>query len=115
MRSTYGKLIYILQDSPAALDFNVHAPVKTVYSFLKAKDGLGVLEDDLLGAATLSASVGRDKGMDSRGALDKVIAAKREAMAKIVEKHQTASLSASDIEQVFLPIPRVDPGPRTPR
>ena len=102
MRSTYGKLIYILQDSPAALDFKVQAPVKTVYSFLKAKDGLGILEDELLGAATLSASVGMmDKGSDSRGALDKVIAAKREATAKIVEKHQTASLSASDIEQVL--------------
>lgn len=72
MRSTYGKLIYILQDSPATLDFSVHQPVKTVYSFLKAKDGLALLEDEHLGAATLSASVGRGKGADSRGALDTV-------------------------------------------
>jgi hypothetical protein len=50
MRSEYGKMIYVLQDmvSPNicdALGFDIKSGIKTVYSFLKDRGALALLED----------------------------------------------------------------------
>jgi hypothetical protein len=47
MRSSYGKLLYLLQDAVSdeireLLGFNVVAPIKTVYSMLQKAKGLAV-------------------------------------------------------------------------
>ncbi|KAG0236150.1 hypothetical protein BGW42_004034 [Actinomortierella wolfii] len=57
MRNAYGKLMYMLMDSQleeieSTLGFNCVAPIKTVYSFLKQRDGLDVLRNDLVAEAT---------------------------------------------------------------
>ena len=57
MRSTYGKLVYMLQDSQISevqelLGFKCVKPLKTVYTVLKEHDCLKVLEDDLIEVAT---------------------------------------------------------------
>ncbi|KAI0751140.1 hypothetical protein C8Q80DRAFT_1268425 [Daedaleopsis nitida] len=57
MRSTYGKLIYILQDSQTPevkdlLSFSCVKPIKSVYSILEDHDALDLLRDDLISVAT---------------------------------------------------------------
>jgi Protein of unknown function (DUF2009) len=53
MRTTYGKLIYVLMDAQipevkALLDFSCVRPIKTVYSVLEENGALDVLKDDLI-------------------------------------------------------------------
>lgn len=57
MRSTYGKLIHMLQDSvqdevTRLLDFSCVKPLNTVAAFLEARGGAKMLEDPLMEAAT---------------------------------------------------------------
>ncbi|RUP48962.1 hypothetical protein BC936DRAFT_143561 [Jimgerdemannia flammicorona] len=57
MRSAYGKLMYMLQDSVIPevqdmLSFSCVRPIKTVYSFLEESDGLRILQDNAVLVAT---------------------------------------------------------------
>eukprot|EP01123_Difflugia_compressa_P011976 TRINITY_DN4973_c0_g1_i1.p1 TRINITY_DN4973_c0_g1~~TRINITY_DN4973_c0_g1_i1.p1 ORF type:complete len:515 (+),score=103.50 TRINITY_DN4973_c0_g1_i1:102-1547(+) len=55
MRTTYGKLMYIIQDAvtPEILpELNVHIPIKCVYHLLQTKKALHLLDDPLLIPAT---------------------------------------------------------------
>ncbi|EXX54566.1 hypothetical protein RirG_233310 [Rhizophagus irregularis DAOM 197198w] len=57
MRDAYGKLMYMLMDSVIPdvqdmLSFSLVIPIKTVYSFLKERDGLGLLHHDSMAEAT---------------------------------------------------------------
>ncbi|RUS32671.1 hypothetical protein BC938DRAFT_474636 [Jimgerdemannia flammicorona] len=57
MRSAYGKLMYMLQDSVIPevqdmLSFSCVRPIKTVYSFLEEFDGLRILQDNAVLVAT---------------------------------------------------------------
>ena len=72
MRSTYGKLIYILQDSPQSIEFSVKKDLVTVHSFLSARGGLELLEDEDLGVATLSVAAERGAGEGGRADVAKV-------------------------------------------
>jgi len=56
MRSAYGKMVYMLQDSAMPeinqyLGFSLLKPVKTVFNYLADRDGLAVLQDELVVAA----------------------------------------------------------------
>ncbi|KAH9482942.1 UPF0652 protein [Psilocybe cubensis] len=57
MRTTYGKLIYMLQDSQMPevkdlLNFSCVMPIKTVYVVLEEHDATDLLRDDLITVAT---------------------------------------------------------------
>ncbi|KAJ3352177.1 hypothetical protein HDU91_006029 [Kappamyces sp. JEL0680] len=57
MRNTYGKLVYMLQDSQIAevqemLGFKCVKPIRTVYGVLEAHNALALLDDPLIEAAT---------------------------------------------------------------
>jgi hypothetical protein len=57
MRSTYGKLVYLLMDASSPdiqdlLEFNCVSPIKTVYSCLEENKALSLLQDPLLPVAT---------------------------------------------------------------
>jgi len=55
MRTTYGKLMYILQDamvSGVRININLRSEIKCVYTFLEEKDAVRLLEDPLLVPAT---------------------------------------------------------------
>ncbi|GBG30983.1 UPF0652 protein, partial [Hondaea fermentalgiana] len=58
MRGTYGKMIYLLQDSMIpevreTLEFSLVSPMQTVYSLLKSKGALDVLRDENISTATM--------------------------------------------------------------
>ncbi|KAH6566443.1 hypothetical protein BASA62_006694 [Batrachochytrium salamandrivorans] len=58
MRGTYGKLVYMLQDSQIPevkemLEFTCVKPIKTVYNVLDTQNGLAVLQDPLMHTATM--------------------------------------------------------------
>ena len=57
MRSEYGKLVYLLMDSSDdnvqnLLEFKCVRPLRTVYTLLEECNGLAVLQDPLVEAAT---------------------------------------------------------------
>jgi hypothetical protein len=57
MRSEYGKMIYLLQDSQMAdvqelLNFKLVEPMRTAYELLAEKNGLAMLKDGLMHQAT---------------------------------------------------------------
>ena len=57
MRSEYGKLVYLLMDSSDdhvqnLLEFKCVRPLRTVYTLLEDCNGLAVLQDPLVEAAT---------------------------------------------------------------
>ncbi|KAG0261381.1 hypothetical protein DFQ27_003001 [Actinomortierella ambigua] len=57
MRNSYGKLMYMLMDSQleeieSTLGFSCVVPIKTVHLFLKERNGLDVLRDNLIMEAT---------------------------------------------------------------
>lgn len=54
MRTTYGKLMYMMMDAmkPHLINMDIHSPISCVYSFLEGKEGLALLSDSNLGVAT---------------------------------------------------------------
>ena len=53
MRSEYGKMIYLLQDSQMSdvqelLEFKLVKPLKTAHNLLASKNGLAMLNDGLM-------------------------------------------------------------------
>jgi hypothetical protein len=98
MRTEYGKLIYLLQDavSPSVmphLGFSVKGPIETVYKFLEERQGLALLSDKLIEAATEEILAGKKK----RSVIQAEIKRKERAVATLKQKYRTARLSAEDI------------------
>jgi len=61
MRSSYGKLVYMIMDSrlpevKQVLDFDLYKPILTVHNYLESKNLLGVLEDPRIVQATAEIS-----------------------------------------------------------
>ncbi|KAI6152393.1 hypothetical protein BKA82DRAFT_4328340 [Pisolithus tinctorius] len=97
MRTTYGKLIYLLQDSQSPevkdmLNFTCVKPIKTVYSVLEERGATGLLRDDLITLATMEIySDGR-----TRREVQKDIKAK--------ERHRNALRSQEKVRQCIYSI-----------
>ncbi|KAF8638576.1 hypothetical protein AX17_002118 [Amanita inopinata Kibby_2008] len=105
MRSTYGKLIYLLQDSQSPdvkdlLSFTCVKPIKTVYSVLERHDALTLLRDDLITVATKEIySEGR-----SRREIQRDIKSKELAIEKLSAKYQRDGLSQEQVRQCLYSI-----------
>jgi hypothetical protein len=99
MRCSYGKLIYLLQDSASALSFSLKADIRTVYSVLEGKDGLALLEDEdtatAIDAVSNAAAYGEEAA--SRAALGARTTAKQAAIERLCSRYATAALSSDDI------------------
>ncbi len=94
MRTSYGTLMYLLQDSQSAeslelLDFSFVRPVQTVYELLEARDGLDVLRDPRLAIATQEV-VHTGK---SRPQIEAILKMKRESMKQLLDRHTSPKLS----------------------
>ncbi|KIY52316.1 hypothetical protein FISHEDRAFT_70004 [Fistulina hepatica ATCC 64428] len=105
MRTTYGKLIYLLQDSQVPdvqdlLGFHCVRPIKTVYSILEKHDALDVLRDELIVTATREIySENR-----SRREVQRDIKAKERAIEVLVARYERKSLSQEQIRQCLYSI-----------
>jgi hypothetical protein len=105
MRSTYGKLIYLLMDgvSPEVkelLEFSVVSPIRSVFSELEKHDCLGLLDDSLVQVATREIiSDGKD-----RRTVQKEIKQKEKAIEYLSKKYSTSQLSSEQIQQCLYSI-----------
>ncbi|KAI0832775.1 hypothetical protein BC628DRAFT_1309430 [Trametes gibbosa] len=105
MRSTYGKLIYILQDSQTPevkdlLGFSCVKPIKTVHSVLKEHDALDLLRDDLVSVATKEIySDGR-----TRREIQRDIKSKERAIESLADKYARHGLSEEQVRQCLYSI-----------
>jgi hypothetical protein len=105
MRSTYGKLVYLLQDSQMReiqdmLSFKCVRPIKTVFSILKENDGLALLEDDLMETATVEI---KDEGRN-RKQIQLEIKRKEKAIELLARKYQKPGLDSELIRQCLYSI-----------
>jgi len=98
MRSDYGKLIYMLQDSQdnqiqSLLEFQCVRPLRTVHSLLEAAGGLALLDDPLMSAATAEIIAG-DR---PRIAVQRDIKNKERAREALAKKYSSSQLSQDNI------------------
>ena len=105
MRDTYGKLLYLLQDSQddeiaELLGFRCVSPLRTVHSVLEAGGALKLLSDPLLGVATAEIDA---RGL-SRFEVQKQIKAKEKARDLLARKYKTPSLPEEDLLQCMYSI-----------
>ncbi|TFK55642.1 hypothetical protein OE88DRAFT_1652049 [Heliocybe sulcata] len=105
MRTTYGKLIYLLQDSQTPevkelLNFSCVGPIKTVHSVLEDHSALDLLRDPLVTVATMEIySEGR-----SRREIQKDIKNKERAIEAIASRFERKGLSQENIRQCLYSI-----------
>ncbi|KAG5649776.1 hypothetical protein H0H81_002074 [Sphagnurus paluster] len=105
MRTTYGKLIYLLQDSQSPdvkelLNFSCIRPIKTVYAILEEYEALELLRDDLITIATKEIySEGR-----ARRDVQKDIKSKERAIETLAARYERNGLSQERIRQCLYSI-----------
>mmetsp|Transcript_17257 Transcript_17257/g.33586 ORF Transcript_17257/g.33586 Transcript_17257/m.33586 type:complete len:601 (-) Transcript_17257:211-2013(-) len=103
MRSAYGKLIYLLQDSQQEeiremMEFSLVRPLQSVHRFLTEKKMLPMLKDPLLHAAT---RVIAEKGK-SRSQIQHELQKKRRAYNRVKDKYiGEGGMSEQDVELVM--------------
>eukprot|EP00963_Diacronema_lutheri_P005247 scaffold408_cov347-Pavlova_lutheri.AAC.21 len=98
MRSDYGKLVYLLQDSTAVelqelLQFKCVQPLKTVYALLEEKEGLALLEDPLVEVATAEVK----PGGRPRSHVQKAIKVKEAAREKLAKAYGKGELTPEEV------------------
>ncbi|KAI8077474.1 hypothetical protein BDF21DRAFT_421100 [Thamnidium elegans] len=103
MRSTYGKLMYMLMDSVIPevedyLGFSCVIPIKTVYDFLKSRESIDVLHDDNIVLATREIS----SEFKTRQQIEQEVERKRVAIKTVCEKYANERISKEDIERCLL-------------
>ncbi|KAI0722309.1 hypothetical protein C8T65DRAFT_628916 [Cerioporus squamosus] len=105
MRATYGKLIYLLQDSQTPevkdlLNFSCVKPIKTVYNVLEEHEALDLLRDDLISIATKEIySEGR-----SRRDIQKDIKSKERAIETLSTRYACKGLNQEQVRQCIYSI-----------
>jgi len=103
MRGTYGKLMYMLQDTQtrliqARVGFSCVKDVLTVYSFLEAKGCVELLRDPRTLLATRDIHDGRGKKSREQIAAD--VATKQMAAKELKEEYGKGDLSPDDVQRV---------------
>lgn len=103
MRSTYGKLMYMLMDSVIPevedyLGFSCVIPIKTVYDFLKSRESIDVLHDDNIVLATREIS----SEFKTRQQIEQEVERKQAAIKTVCEKYANERISKEDIERCLL-------------
>lgn len=105
MRSDFGKLMYLLQDSVSPhvqelLNFNCITPLKTVYSYLEEHNALEVLEDQYVELATREiTSAGKTCAQ-----VQHEIREKERALNYLGQHYKTPQISASEIKNCLYSI-----------
>ncbi|KAJ6451499.1 hypothetical protein C8R47DRAFT_1170128 [Mycena vitilis] len=98
MRTTYGKLIYLLQDSQSPevkdlLSFSCVRPIKSVHALLEEHSALDLLRDDQVAVATKEIySEGR-----TRRDIQKDIKSKERAIETLASRYSRKGLTQDDV------------------
>ncbi len=105
MRSAYGKLIYLLQDSAnpeiqELLGFALISPIQTVHLKLEECGSLDMLDDELLHQAT--ATILADG--KTRPVIDREIKQKERAVEVLARKYSSAALSYDECKNCIASI-----------
>ncbi|KAI8099374.1 uncharacterized protein BX664DRAFT_321110 [Halteromyces radiatus] len=105
MRSAYGKLMYLLSDSmipevQEMLGFNCVVPIKTVYSYLKERQGLKILHEEI----TLLATMEIIPDGKPRSQIQAEIKRKEKAIESLSRRYQSKLLSADEIRHCLYSI-----------
>ncbi|KAF7727932.1 hypothetical protein EC973_006820 [Apophysomyces ossiformis] len=105
MRSAYGKLMYLLADSmiPEVQDmlgFSCVTPIKTVYSFLKERQGLDLLHEEIILIATREI-IAEGK---SRNIIQAEIRRKEKAIEQLSHKYRSKYLTADEVRHCLYSI-----------
>jgi hypothetical protein len=103
MRTEYGKLIYLLQDSVAPhiqelLQFSCKGPIKTVYTFFQEKNALAILEDPLIMTATREVTVSPLATATVRQQVRQLVKAKERAVEALCRKYARSDLTGDEIK-----------------
>eukprot|EP00727_Mastigamoeba_balamuthi_P014143 m51a1_g9351 hypothetical protein (641) ;mRNA; r:119676-122045 len=101
MRTTYAKLVYILQDSllpqiTEMFGFSLVAPLQTVYLYLEQRGATALLRDELIETATQVINAPSGK---SRYLIDREIKAKERAIEKLAHSYSTDRLSKDEVRR----------------
>src|SRR3989338_2250428 len=106
LRSTYGKLMHLLQDAvtPGNIEVACKLPIKTVWALLRDTGDFSLLADQDIVAATVHIE-GRPGEM-TREELQQREAEKREARARLVDRYspslqRPSALSEEDVERII--------------
>ena len=104
MRDGYGKLIYMLQDSlidevQEVLGFGLVDPIITVHSTLKQFGKLDLLEDQLIGLATMEIQGGR-----KRKDIEHDIKKKEKAIEILAKRYSSHDFSSDQVRQCLYSI-----------
>ena len=105
MRSEYGKLIFLLQDSQSEevqelLGFKLVKPLQTVFAFLQSRGGEAMLGDSLIEAATAEIM---HEGLP-RHEVQRMIKRKERAREVVASKYSSSALDKEDILQCLYSI-----------
>ena len=105
MRSEYGKLVYLLQDTlvesvQEAIECGCMCPIKTVHSTLCDKGAGAILEEDAIVVATSEIIA----GSKSRSSIDREIKAKERAVESLSKRHANSNINAEEIRQCLYSI-----------
>lgn len=105
MRSNYGKLVFMLQDSQGddiskMLDFSCVRGLRTVGAFLDEVDGGKLLDDGLVATATQQIM----PHGKSRSAIQRKIKEKERAVESIARRYMSSQLTSDDIRQCLYSI-----------
>ena len=106
MRNTYGKLIYMLQDSQIPeiqdmLGFTAVAPIRTVYRVLEEGKALDMLREELIETATQEIK----SEHRSRREVQSAIKAKERAIDKLAYKYaRSTDMDEEDLKQCLYSI-----------
>lgn len=98
MRSSYGKLVFLLQDSQSdevarLLDFSCVRPLRTVASFLETANATALVSDPLVATATCEIiAAGKP-----RSAVQRAIKEKERAVEVLARRYAAAGISEDDV------------------
>ncbi|KAJ3221316.1 hypothetical protein HK099_003599 [Clydaea vesicula] len=106
MRESYGKLLYLLQDSQMPeikemLEFDCVIPIKTVYKVLEENGCLEVLSDEIIVTATQEIITSPGK---SRNVIQNEIRQKERSIEILSKKYEKKNISADLIKQCLYSI-----------
>ncbi|KAL4447499.1 hypothetical protein ABPG75_004718 [Micractinium tetrahymenae] len=98
MRETYGKLMYLLQDScdgeiMELLEFRCVRPLRTVYALLEERGALALLDDPLMEAATAEIVAGELP----RHEVQRRIKVKERAREQLARRHRSRAIGEDEI------------------